>query len=45
LAFHTLGGEPFSVTYTIDAVAAELTNQPDTDEDNAEDNDERNDEE
>jgi len=45
LAFHTLGGEPFSVTYTIDAAAAELTNQPDTDEDNAEDNDEGNDEE
>jgi hypothetical protein len=32
LGFHTLGGEPFSVTYTIDAVASELTEQPDTDE-------------
>jgi len=40
LAFHTLGGEPFSVTYTIDAIAAELTNQPDADEGDDQDTDE-----
>jgi hypothetical protein len=32
LAFHTLGGEPFSVTYTVAATAEELTNGPDTEE-------------
>ncbi|MGH9985601.1 MAG: hypothetical protein ACRD8W_16785, partial [Nitrososphaeraceae archaeon] len=26
LAFHTLGGEPFTVTYTVDATAEELDN-------------------
>jgi hypothetical protein len=33
LAFHTLGGEPFSVTYTIVAEAAALTEQPNSDGD------------
>jgi len=32
LAFHTLGGEQFSVTYTVAATAEELTEQPDTEE-------------
>jgi len=32
LAFHTLGGEPFSITYTVAATAEELTNAPDTEE-------------
>lgn len=32
LAFHTLGGEPFSVTYTVAATAEELTEEPDTEE-------------
>ena len=33
LAFHTLGGEPFSVTYTKVAEAAALTEQPNSDAD------------
>jgi hypothetical protein len=33
LAFHTLDGEPFSVTYTTVAEAAALTEQPNSDAD------------
>jgi hypothetical protein len=33
LAFHALGGEPFSVTYTKVAEAAALTEQPNSDAD------------
>ena len=32
LAFHTLEGEPFSVTYTVAATAEELTEEADTEE-------------
>jgi hypothetical protein len=34
LAFHTLGGEPFTVTYTVDATAEELDNAVEEEDDN-----------